>query len=149
MVQLLFTAYYYCPLYLTLTIESKEYSTTVVSLVFQIWCCIERETAVVALLEDGSGSGHPHPSNGFSLVDLLMDYIHLDGDSGEWSVSCHLLCVLVASRKRGRGIPGEVCVLSGEVCVCVCLNACMCVCETVKDQAEWQACAQQPKTTAM
>ena len=65
MVQLLLTVPYAVvvgpPLYLTLTIESKEYSTTVVTLVFQVWSCIERDTAVVALLEDGSRSGHPPP----------------------------------------------------------------------------------------
>ena len=53
MVQLLLTVPYAVvvgpPLYYTLTIESKEYSTTVVSLVFQVWCCIERDSAVCCL----------------------------------------------------------------------------------------------------
>ena len=129
MVQLLFTAYYYCPLYLTLTIESKEYSTTVVSLVFQIWCCIERETAVVALLEDGSRSGHPHPSNGFSLVDLLVDYIHLDGDNGEWTRGAFLVIFCVCSLPAGKGVEEylERSVFCQVRCVCVCalMHACV------------------------
>ena len=130
MVQLLLTVPYAVvvgpPLYLTLTIQSKEYSTTVVSLVFQIWCCIEQDTAVVALLEDGSRSGHPHPSNGLSLVDLLMDYIHLDGDIGEWTRGAFLVVFCVCSLPAGTEV--EEYLEKSVFCQVTCLCACACMC---------------------
>ena len=134
MVQLLLTVPYAVvvrpPLYYTLTIQSKEYSTTVVSLVFQIWCCIEQDTAVVALLEDGSRSGHPHPSNGFSLVGLLMDYIHLDGDIEEWMRGAFLVIFCVCSLPAGKGVQEylETSVFCQVRCVCACACMHMCVC---------------------
>lgn len=85
------------------TSESKEYST-VVSLVFQIWCCIERDTSLVALFEDGCGSGQPRPSIGFPLVDLLMDHIHLDGDVGEKTRGAFLAILRVCSLPAGKGV---------------------------------------------
>ena len=108
-------------------IESKEYSTTVVSLVFQIWCCIERDTALLALFEDGSGSGQPRPSNGFPLVDLLMDYIHLDGDIGEWTRGAFLAILRVCSLPAGKGVEEylEKSVFCQVKCVCACVCACM------------------------
>ena len=105
------------------TIDSKEYSTTVVSLVFQIWCCIERGTSLVALFEGGSGSGQPRPSHQFPLVDLLMDYIHLDGDIGERTRGAFLAILRVCSLTAGKGVEQyvEKSVFCQVRSVCVCL----------------------------
>ena len=97
----------------------------------------------------------PHPYNGFSLVDLLMDYIHLDGDIREWMRGAFLVifcvCSLPAGTRVEEYLEKSVFCQVKYVCACmrVCIHVCTCVCETVKDQAEWQACAQQPESTAM
>ena len=114
--------------------ESKEYSATVVSLVFLIWSCIERDATLITLFEGGSGSGQPCPSSRFPLVDLLMDHIHLDGDVGQWTRGAFLAILRVCAMPAGRGV-GEYleksvfCQVCG-VCVCVCarVRVCVCVC---------------------
>ena len=120
------------------TSESREYSTTVVSLVFQIWCCIERDTSLVALFEDGGGSGQPRPSSGFPLVDLLMDHIHLDGDVGEWTRGAFLAILRVCSLPAGKGVEAyleksvfcQVRSVYAGVCGYVCggVSGCGCAC---------------------
>ena len=103
-------------------IDSKEYSTTVVSLVFQIWCCIEQDTSLVTLFEGGSGSGQPRPSYQFPLVDLLMDYIHLDGDIGERTRGAFLAILRLCSLTAGKGVEQylEKSVFCQVRSVCVC-----------------------------
>lgn len=124
------------------SIELKEYAATVVSLVFLIWSCIERDSTLITLFEEGSGSGQPRPSSGFPLVDLLMDHIHLDGDVGEWTRGAFLAILRVCAMPAGKGV-GEyleksvfcqvrcacsVGVFMCEVCVCLHTFVCMCMC---------------------